>query len=103
MWRLYTPHLTSEKLPGYIISPLSIFKNQSYILLIWNVSLSAPNFEETLIVVIKYRGIAETVISGVIEKIDSITNHNYVLLTKLTPQRKVVKESNISSTNSQAY
>ena len=85
MWRLYTPLLTSEKLPGYIISPLSIFKNWSHILLIWNLSLSAPNFEETLIVVIKHGGAAETVISSIIEKINSTTNYNYVLLAKLTP------------------
>jgi hypothetical protein len=84
MWRLCTPLLTSEKLPGCIISPLSVFKNWSHILLIWNVSLSAPKFEETLMVVIKHGGATETVISGVIEKIDNATNHNYVLLAKLT-------------------
>ena len=67
MWRLCTPLLISEKLPGCIISPLSVFKNWSYILLIWNLSLSAPNFEETLMVVIKHRGTAETAIGGVIE------------------------------------
>ena len=36
-------------------------------------------------VVIKHGGAAETVVGGVIEKIDSTTNHNYVLLAKLTP------------------
>jgi hypothetical protein len=36
-------------------------------------------------VVIKYKNATETVIGNVIEKIDSITNHNYVLLVKLTP------------------
>jgi hypothetical protein len=85
MWRLCTPLLTSEKLLGCIISPLSVFKNWSYILLIWNLSLSAPNFEETLMVVIKHGGIAETVISGVIETINSTTNHSYFLLTKWSP------------------
>ncbi len=85
MWRLCTPHLTSEKLPDYVISPLSVFKNWSHILLIWHLSLSAPNFEKTLMVVIKHGGIAETAISGVIETIDSITNHNYFLLTKWSP------------------
>jgi hypothetical protein len=34
-------------------------------------------------VVIKHRGIAETVISGVIETINSTTNHSYFLLAKL--------------------
>jgi hypothetical protein len=79
MWRLCTPLLTSEKLPGCIIS---LFKNWSYILLIWNLSLSALNFKETLMVVIKHGGIAETAISGVIKTIDSITNHSYFLLAK---------------------
>jgi hypothetical protein len=82
MWRLCTPLLISEKLPGCIISPLSVFKNWSYILLIWNLSLSAPNFEETLMAVIKHGGIAEITISGMIEMIDSITNHSYFLLAK---------------------
>jgi hypothetical protein len=85
MWRLCTLLLTSEKLPGCIISLLSVFKNWSHILLILNPSLSAPNFEETLIVVIKYGGIAETAISGVIETIDSTTNYSYFLLAKWSP------------------
>ena len=76
------PLLTSEKLPGCIISPLSVFKNWSHILLIWNLSLSALNFEETLMVVIKHRGIAETAISSVIKTINSTTNHSYFLLVK---------------------
>jgi hypothetical protein len=42
-------------------------------------------------VVIKYGGIAETVISGVIETIDSITNHSYFLLTKWSPWGEIVK------------
>ena len=74
--------LTSEKLPGCIISPLSDFKNWSHILLTWNLSLSTPNFEETLMVVIKHGDIAETAISGVIKTINSITNHSYFLLAK---------------------
>jgi hypothetical protein len=93
MWRLCTPLLTSEKLPDYIISPLSVFKNKSHIFLIWNLSLIAPNFEETLMVVIKHGGIAETVISGVIKTIDSTTNHSYFLLTKWSPLGEIVKES----------
>jgi hypothetical protein len=62
--------------------------------------LSAPNFEETLMVVIKHRGIAETAISGVIETIDSTTNHSYFLLAKWSPQGEIVKESSILSSNS---
>ena len=85
MWRLCTPLLASEKLPGRIISPLNAFKNWSHILLIWHLSLSAPNFEETLMVVIKHGGIAETAISGVIETIDTTTNHSCFLLTKWSP------------------
>ena len=85
MWRLCTPLLTSEKLPGYIISPLSVFKNWNHILLIWNLSQSAPKFVVTLIVVIKHGGIVETVISGMIETINSTTNHSYFLLPKWSP------------------
>ena len=85
MWRLCTPLLISEKLPGYIISPLSVFKNWRYILLIWNLSLSASNFAATLIVVIKHRGTAETAIGGVIETIDSTTNYSYFLFPKRSP------------------
>ncbi len=85
MWRLYTPLLTSEKLPGCIISLLSVFKNWSYILLIWHLSLSAPNFEETLMVVIKHRVTAETAISRVIETIDSIINHSCFLFAIWSP------------------
>jgi hypothetical protein len=58
------------------------FKNWNYILLIWHLSLSTSNFEETLIVVIKYRDIAEMAISGVIETINSTTNYIYFLLVK---------------------
>jgi hypothetical protein len=95
MWGLCTPLLTSEKPLGCIISPLSVFKNWSYILLIWNLSLSAPNFEETQVVVIKHGGIAETAISGVIETIDSIANHSYFLLSTWSHEGKIVKESKI--------
>jgi hypothetical protein len=69
-----SPHI--GEIPGCIISPLSVFNNWSHILLIWHLSLSAPNFEETLMVVIKHGGTAETAISGVIETIDSTTNHS---------------------------
>ena len=85
MWRLCTPLLTPEKLPGYIISPLSVFKIWSNILLIWHLSLSAPNFEETLMVVIKHGVTAETAIGGVIETIDSTTNHSCFLPAKWSP------------------
>ncbi len=85
MWRLCTLLLTSEKLPGCIISPLDIFKNWSHILLIWHLSLSAPNSEETLMVVIKHGGYSETAISGVIETIDNTTNHSCFLLAMWSP------------------
>ena len=82
MWHLCTPLLTSEKLPGCIISPLSVFKNWSHILLMLHLYLSAPNFEETLMVVIKHGGTAETAINSVIKTINSTTNHYYSLSAK---------------------
>jgi hypothetical protein len=85
MWRSYTRLLISEKLPGNIIFPLSVFNIWSHILLIWYLFLSAPNFKKTLMVVIKHRGTAETAISGVIKTIDSITNHSCFLLAKWSP------------------
>jgi hypothetical protein len=100
MWRLCTPLLASEKLPCCIISLLSVFKNWSYILLILHLSLRAPNFEETQIVVIKHGGTAETVISGVIETIDSTTNRSCFLLAMWSPWGEILKENNSSSTNS---
>jgi hypothetical protein len=75
MWRLCTPLLTSEKLPGCIISPLSAIKNWSHILLIWHLSLSAPNFKETLIVVIKHGGTAKTAIGSVCDGAGWHTGH----------------------------
>ena len=81
MWRLCTPLLTSEKLPGCIISPLSAFKNWSHILLIWHLSLSAPDFKETLIVVIKYKSTAETAISSVIKTVGNTINYSCFLFT----------------------
>ena len=75
-----SPHIGET--PGLHHFPLNVFKNWSNILLIWNLSLSAPKFKETLMAVIKHRGIAETAISSVIKTIDSITNHSYSLLAK---------------------
>jgi hypothetical protein len=85
MWRLCTPLLISENSRAASFPLLSVFKNWSHIFLIWHLSLSAPNFEETLMVVIKHGGPAETAISGVIETIDSIANHSYFLLAKWSP------------------
>ena len=51
-------------------------------------------------VAIKRGGIAETAIGGVIEIINSTTNHSYFLLAKWSPYKEIVKESNILSTNS---
>jgi hypothetical protein len=46
-------------------------------------------------VVIKHGGIAETAITGIIETIDSITNHSYFLLAKWSPKGEIVKENNV--------
>jgi hypothetical protein len=64
---------------------LSDFKIWSHILWIWNLSLSTPNFEETLVVAIKQGGTAEAAIGGVIETIDSMTNHSLFLIAKWSP------------------
>ena len=66
--------------PGLHYIPLSIFKIWGHILSSWNLSLSAPNFEETLIVTIKRRGKAETVISVVTKMIDSMINYSPFLI-----------------------
>jgi hypothetical protein len=50
--------------------------------LLWKLSLSAPNFEETLIVAIKQGGTAEAAISDVIETIDSTINYSLFLIAK---------------------
>jgi hypothetical protein len=71
------------------------FKTRGYICLIWNLSLSPPNFEETQVVVVKHGGIAETAISGVIETIDNTANHSYFLLAKWSPEGEIVKENKI--------
>ena len=44
-------------------------------------------------VVNKHGGTAETVISGMIETIDSTTNHSYFLLAKWSPKGEIVKEN----------
>ena len=66
--------------PGLHYIPLSIFKTWAHILSSWNLSLSAPNFEETLIVTIKRRGKAETVISVVTKMIDSMNNYSHFVI-----------------------
>jgi hypothetical protein len=77
MWRLCPSPHTGET-PGLHYFPLlSVFKIWSHILLIWNLALSAPNFEETLMVAIKQGGTAEAAIGGVIETIDSTTNQSF--------------------------
>jgi hypothetical protein len=53
--------------------------------LLWNISPSAPNFEETLIVAIKQGGTAEAAIGGMIETIDSMTNHSIFRIAKWSP------------------
>jgi hypothetical protein len=68
-----------------LFSSSSVFKIWSRILLIWNLSLSAQNFEETLLVAIKQGETAEAAIGGVIKTIDSITNHSLFLIAKWSP------------------
>jgi hypothetical protein len=63
-------------------SSLSVFKIWSHILSSKDLSLSAPNFEETLIVAIKQGGIAKAVIRGVIKIINSIINHSLFSIIK---------------------
>ena len=46
-------------------------------------------------VAIKQGGIAEAVIGGVIETIDSITNYSLFLIAKWFPEGELVKESDI--------
>ena len=65
-----------------LFSSLSVFKIWSHILWIWSLSPNAPNFEETLIVALKRGGITELAIGGVIETIDSMTNHSLFLISK---------------------
>jgi hypothetical protein len=48
-------------------------------------SLNAPSFEETLIVLIKYRDIAEITINNINETINNIINYNYFLFIKWLP------------------
>jgi hypothetical protein len=74
-----------------LFSSLSVFKIWSHILWIWNLSPSAPNFKETLIVAIKQGGTAEAVIGGVIKTIDSMTNHSLFLIAKWSPLGEIVK------------
>jgi hypothetical protein len=71
-------------------SCLGVFKIWSHIIFLENLSLSAPNFENTLIVAIKQRGTAEAVIGGVIKTIDSIINHSLFSITKLVCGNQVV-------------
>ena len=62
--------------------------NWSYITLLQDRSLSAPNFENTLIIAIKQGGTAEAVIGGVIKTIDSIIDYNLFFIAKQSPWRK---------------
>jgi len=48
-----------------LFSSLSVFKIWSHILWIWDLSPSAPNFKETLMVAIKQGGIAEAAIGSI--------------------------------------
>jgi hypothetical protein len=63
--------------------------------LIRNISLSTPNFKETLTVAIKQGETAKTAIGSVTKTIDSITNHSLFLITKWSPEGEIVKKNNI--------
>jgi hypothetical protein len=65
-----------------LLSPLTVFKIKSYICLVYNLCLRAPNFKQTLMVAIKQGVTAEVAISGVIEMSDSMINHNPFLIAK---------------------
>ena len=65
--------------------PLSFFKIWSHILSLYDLSLSAPNFEETLIIAIKQGGTAKAAIGGVIKTINSIINYSLFSITKWFP------------------
>jgi hypothetical protein len=64
---------------------LSVFKIWSYIISQEDLSLSAPNFEKTLIVAIKQGGTAKAAIGGVIETIDIMVNYSLFLMLEWPP------------------
>jgi hypothetical protein len=66
-------------------SSLIVFKIWGHIISLWDLSLSAPNFEKTSIVAIKQGRIAEVAISSVIETIDSMINHSLFFIAKWSP------------------
>jgi hypothetical protein len=63
--------------------------------LLQNSSLNAPIIENTSTVAIKQGGPDEGVNSGVVETVDNMVNHSLFLLTKVSPQGEMVKESGI--------
>jgi len=82
---VYAPLLTRCNSRTALFSSLGVFKTWSHILSSWNLSPSAPNFEETLMVAIKQGGIAKAAISGVIKTIDSIINCSLFLVAIGSP------------------
>jgi hypothetical protein len=65
-----------------LLSPLSVFKIWSYISSLRNLSLSAPNLENTLRVTIKQGGKAEAVISSLIKTINSTINYSLFFISR---------------------
>ena len=58
--------------------------------------MSAPNFQNTIVVAIKQGGTAEAVIGDMIDMVDSTINYSLSFITKWSPWGEIVKESNIS-------
>ena len=72
-------------------SPI-VFKTWVYILFLQNLSLSAPNCEETLTVTIEQGGTAKTAIDGVNETINSMINPSDFLVADWFPRGEIVEE-----------
>ncbi len=67
------------------LSPLSVFKIWSYISSLQDLSLSAPNLENTLRVAIKQGGTAKAVNGDVIKTIDSTINYGLFFISQWSP------------------
>jgi hypothetical protein len=77
------------------LSSLNVFKIWSYISSLRNLSLSAPNLENTLRVAIKQGGRAGAVIVSLIKTINSTVNYGLFLISRWSPGGETVKESDM--------
>ena len=91
MWRFGTLLARRYSRTSLFSSPI-VFKTWVYILSLYNLSLSTPNYEETLIVAIKQGGTVKTAIDDVNETIDSMINRSYFLVTDRFPRGQIVEE-----------